>query len=163
MSWGQHQRLDSEHGVDTVGIYVENHYSMNREFFIWMEFDFWNLDFRGSGPCYWRTLWFLNYVPWKRVRRTISDLWIVGDHEGFFCSNSMDVRKSTKRDFSTTMLVTPPDSPLGQPQPKPGGAQNMPPKLPDLMTESRAINVCAQNMPHKWLAQFRPIMMYNQQ
>ena len=66
-----HLWWDSEPEVDTVGICVINHYTKCREFFIWMQFDLWNLDFRGSTPCYWRTLWFLNYVPWGRVLRTI--------------------------------------------------------------------------------------------
>ena len=34
-----HLRSDSEPGVDTVGIYVENHSGENREFVIWIQFD----------------------------------------------------------------------------------------------------------------------------
>ena len=44
-------------------------------------------------------------------RYGISDLCNVGDRIGFFCSDSMDVIKSTKRDCSTTILVIPPVSP----------------------------------------------------
>ena len=65
-----HLRLDSEPGVDTVGTYVENHEGRNREFSIWMQFDFWKMDFRGLWPTCWRTFWFSNYVPWRRMLRT---------------------------------------------------------------------------------------------
>ena len=34
-----HMRSDAEPEVNTVGIYVENHHSKNREFFIWKQFD----------------------------------------------------------------------------------------------------------------------------
>ena len=34
-----HLRLDSEPGVDKVGIYVENVYNLNQECFIWRQFD----------------------------------------------------------------------------------------------------------------------------
>ena len=35
-----HQWYDSEPGVDTIRIYVENHSNRCREFFIWISFDF---------------------------------------------------------------------------------------------------------------------------
>ena len=44
------QRSDSEPGVDTGGIYVENHSNRNREFFIWMQLDHGKLDFRWVLP-----------------------------------------------------------------------------------------------------------------
>ena len=50
MNWGQHQRSDSEPGVDTVGIYVENHVGRNRECFIWIRFDNRKLCEKGSLP-----------------------------------------------------------------------------------------------------------------
>ena len=37
---GPHVHWDSEPGVDTVGIYVKNHVSRNRQCFIWIRFDF---------------------------------------------------------------------------------------------------------------------------
>ena len=37
---GPHVHSDSEPGVNTVGIYVENHEGTNRECFIWIRFDF---------------------------------------------------------------------------------------------------------------------------
>ena len=37
---GPHVHSELEPVVDTVGIYVENHEGMNREFFIWIRFDF---------------------------------------------------------------------------------------------------------------------------
>ena len=43
-------RSDSEPGVDTVGIYIENHYNECREFFILIRFDHRNLDEKGSLP-----------------------------------------------------------------------------------------------------------------
>ena len=45
-----HLRLDSKPGVDTVGIYVENHYNENRELFIWIQFDNLNISEKGSLP-----------------------------------------------------------------------------------------------------------------
>ena len=42
-----HRCLDLEPEVNTVGIDIENHYGRNRECFIWIRFDFCNLDFRG--------------------------------------------------------------------------------------------------------------------
>ena len=54
-----HLWCDSEHVVDTVGIYVENHEGRNQEFCIWIQFDFWNLNFRGSRLTYWRMPRFL--------------------------------------------------------------------------------------------------------
>ena len=39
LSWGQYQWSDSETGVHTVGIYVENHHNRNRDLFIWIRFD----------------------------------------------------------------------------------------------------------------------------
>ena len=45
-----HLWCDSEPRVDTVGIYVENHYSTCREFFIWMRFDNMKLGEKGSLP-----------------------------------------------------------------------------------------------------------------
>ena len=45
-----YQRYDSEPGVDTIGIYVENHHGMNREFFIWIRFDHMKLGEQGSRP-----------------------------------------------------------------------------------------------------------------
>ena len=48
MAHVHHQRSDSEPGVDTVGIYVENHYNVNREFFIWIRFDNMKLGEQGS-------------------------------------------------------------------------------------------------------------------
>ena len=45
-----HLWSDSEPGVDTVGIYVENHYSWNREFFIWIQLDNIKLSEKGSLP-----------------------------------------------------------------------------------------------------------------
>ena len=41
---------NSEPGVDTVGIYVENHYNRCREFFKWIQFDFWNIGEKGFLP-----------------------------------------------------------------------------------------------------------------
>ena len=35
-----HQRADSEPGVDIIGIYVEHHEGLNREFVVWIQFDF---------------------------------------------------------------------------------------------------------------------------
>jgi hypothetical protein len=43
-----HQWYDSEPGVDTVGIYVENHEGRNRECFIWIRIDNMKLGERGS-------------------------------------------------------------------------------------------------------------------
>ena len=43
-----YQWSDSEPVVDTVGIYVENHYNVNREFFIWIRFDNMKLGEQGS-------------------------------------------------------------------------------------------------------------------
>ena len=59
-------------------------------------------------------------VKRNKDRYGISDLWNVGDRCGNFCSDSMDVRKSTKRDFYSTIPVTPPDSPFrATPSPTP--------------------------------------------
>ena len=44
------QRSDSEPGVDTVGICVENRYSRNREFLIWIQFDCMTLGENGYIP-----------------------------------------------------------------------------------------------------------------
>ena len=41
-------RSDSEPGVDTVGIYVENHHGVNRECFTWIRFDNMKLSEKGS-------------------------------------------------------------------------------------------------------------------
>ena len=41
---------DSEPGVDTVGIYVENHSNRCREIFIWIRFDHRRLGEKGSPP-----------------------------------------------------------------------------------------------------------------
>ena len=45
-----HIGCDSEHGMDTVGIYVENHEGRRREFFIWIRFDHRKLGEKGSLP-----------------------------------------------------------------------------------------------------------------
>ena len=45
-----YQWSDSEPGVDMVGIYVENHYSKNRECFIWIRFDNMKLGEKGCLP-----------------------------------------------------------------------------------------------------------------
>ena len=45
-----HLWSDSEPGVDTVGIYVENHHGWNRECFIWIQFDHMKLGEKGSLP-----------------------------------------------------------------------------------------------------------------
>ena len=45
-----HQRSDSERGVDTVGIYVENHEGRNRESIIWIQFDHRRLGEKGCIP-----------------------------------------------------------------------------------------------------------------
>ena len=45
-----YQWSDSEPEVDTVGIYVENHYNVNRSFFIWIRFDNVKLGEQGSIP-----------------------------------------------------------------------------------------------------------------
>ena len=45
-----HMWSDSKPGVDTVGIYVENHYGWNRDFFIWVQFDHMKLIEKGSLP-----------------------------------------------------------------------------------------------------------------
>ena len=41
---------DSGPGVDTVGIYVENHHNECREFFIWIRFDNMKLSEKGYLP-----------------------------------------------------------------------------------------------------------------
>ena len=43
-------RYDSGHGVDTVGIYVENHCNENGEFFIRIRFDNMKLGEKGYLP-----------------------------------------------------------------------------------------------------------------
>ena len=43
-----HLRWDSEPGVGTVGIYVENDYNDCRELFIWIRFDHRKLGEKGS-------------------------------------------------------------------------------------------------------------------
>ena len=48
-----HQRSDSEPGVDTVGIYVENHQGPCREFVIWIRFEHRKLGEKGSLPYLW--------------------------------------------------------------------------------------------------------------
>ena len=50
MDPGPHQWSDSEPEVDTVGIYVENHFNRNREFVIWIRFDNMKLGEKGSLP-----------------------------------------------------------------------------------------------------------------
>ena len=45
-----HLWCHSEPGVDTLGIYVENHHGSDREFFIWILFDHNNLIEKGSRP-----------------------------------------------------------------------------------------------------------------
>ena len=62
-----HQSSDSEPEVDTVGIYVKNHEGRNRECFIWIRIDFWDLDLRGSRLTYLRMPWFLKLVTWKNA------------------------------------------------------------------------------------------------
>ena len=34
-----HQHSDSEPEVDTIEIYVDKHYNVNRQFFIWIQFN----------------------------------------------------------------------------------------------------------------------------
>ena len=68
---GQHLRSDSEPKGHTIGIYVKKHHCPNREFFIWIRFDFLNADFRMIPPCCWRKPWFMKRVPWKRMLRTM--------------------------------------------------------------------------------------------
>ena len=71
----RHLWCDSEPGADIVGIYVENHEGRCREFFIWIQFAFSNLNFRGSWlPCL-RMPRFLKLVPWRRVLRTTREIW----------------------------------------------------------------------------------------
>ena len=45
-----HMRSDSEPRVDTVGIYVENHYNECRELFIWIPFGNGKLGEKGCPP-----------------------------------------------------------------------------------------------------------------
>ena len=72
ISWGQHLRSDSEHGVDTIWIYIKHHFNLNWICFIRIQFYFWNLETRTSTPCCWRTFWFSNLghssCGWEGVR-----------------------------------------------------------------------------------------------
>ena len=45
-----HQRSDSEPEVDTIGIYVENHWGLNSEFVIWIQSDNRKLGDKGWLP-----------------------------------------------------------------------------------------------------------------
>ena len=45
-----HLRVDAESGVDTIGIYVENHDIGCREFFIWIRNDHREFCEKGSPP-----------------------------------------------------------------------------------------------------------------
>ena len=48
---GPHVRSDFKPRVDTLGIYVDNHYNRSRQFSIWMRFNCWNLHFRWVFQC----------------------------------------------------------------------------------------------------------------
>ena len=54
---------NSKPEVDTVEIYVENHDALDREWFIWIRFDFWILDFLGYTPLAGWSLDFSNLCP----------------------------------------------------------------------------------------------------
>ena len=66
-----------------------------------------------------------------------------------------DASKSTKRDFYSTILVPPPDSPFraaSTPTLEESASHHVRVSLErrsNVTIGSRAINVCAQNMPHK--------------
>ena len=45
--------------VNRYGLYVENLYHVNEDYFIWK---IWIIF--GPGPCCWRTLSFLKLTPW---------------------------------------------------------------------------------------------------
>ena len=59
----QLQRPDSEPGVDTVRIYVENHVGRNRECVIWIRFDNLNLNEKGCLPYMREDLLILKLCP----------------------------------------------------------------------------------------------------
>ena len=69
-------RLHSRPGVDTVGIYIKNHYNRNRECFIWIRFDHRKLNEKGYLPllredpliceCPWKC-----FAPFSEKLRTL--------------------------------------------------------------------------------------------
>ena len=61
---------DSKDGVNTIGIYVENHSSQCLNSLFKYNSTIWNGE-KGSLPLLMEGLWFLKLAPWRRVIRTM--------------------------------------------------------------------------------------------